>query len=177
MSDAQLPPPGTYRAQRSSVGAAMLGATAFSDSWKVVDSAGETCLSFQYHMHLTSQEWAVTDAHGNAVAKMTRPAGHIHWTYEIDLSAGGHVTFSKQSFAFTHETWRLQGTSSGDVDLNGDTTDHNFQFVDSSHNVLATVSRPWVSVSEAIDVEVSGLDPVIALCAVVALDATEHTKK
>jgi uncharacterized protein YxjI len=177
VSDTDAPAPGTYRAQRSSAAAALLGNSAFSDSWKVIDSSGATVLDFEFHPHLTSQEWRIKDASGSELGAMTRGAGHIHWTYEIQPAHGGAVTFSKQSFAFAHETWRLQGTAQGDVDLEGDLTNHNFTFVDASRTVLATVNRPWVSVKDTIDVQISGLDPLVALSAVIALDSMEHTSR
>lgn len=114
------------------------------------------------------------DASGQALATMTRPEAHMHATFDIRLESGSQMTMRKASFAFAHETWRLEGTAAGDIDLIGDIASHNFDFADSHGTVVARASRPWVSVHDAYDVEVMALDPITALCAVVALDAVEH---
>lgn len=175
--ESQLPPTGTFRATRAHLGKAMVVGSTFSSNWNVVDSAGNTALAFEYHMHLTSQEWRVTDGAGREIATMTRPAGHIHWTYEIRLASGAQMTFRKGSFAVVHESWRLEGTPQGDIDLEGDLTSHHFDYVDGQKNVVARASRPYVTVHDVFDIEVMGLDPVAAVCAAVALDAMEHTAR
>jgi len=172
----KVPSPGTLRAQRTSAGARFLPA-AFSDSWVVIDSTGATVLSFNYHVHVGSQEWQITDGQGSPVGIMTRSGAHLHWTYDISLNNGVRVSFSKTSFALAHEVWRLAGASSGDIELRGSLGDHSFEFLDLSGNVVAKSSRPWASLKEAIDVEIMGADATLALCAAIALDSTEHESK
>jgi uncharacterized protein YxjI len=173
-SESNLPPANVLRARRAQLGAALALGSEFSNSWTVVNSAGATVFEFEYHAHLTSQEWKVKAGSGDQMATMVREEAHMHSTFQIDLASGEHLTLRKASFALVHESWRLEGTAQGDLDLTGDLSSHNFEFTDAQGTAVARASRPWVTMHDVYDIEVKTLDPVVAVCTVVALDCVEH---
>jgi len=153
-----------------------LGLQGVSEGFVVKDESGATQFELKYKMHLDWQEWQVLDASGSVVAQMERHA-HVHPTFTIDRAGQGQVTVRKADFMPLKQTWKVEGLAGGDVTVGGSFTDHEFTFTDAAGSAVAEASRRWATMHEGYGVTVQGLDPVIAICAAVAMDVAENEGK
>ena len=145
-------------------------------SYAVQDASGAATLTVSQEMHLGSDKWSVRDAQGSEVATITRGPLHVHPTFDFVGSDGTSVTITKANFSPLHETWRIEGLTSGTIDIHGSITNHEFELVHADGNVVARASRKWASITEGYGLQVTaGLPLVVAVAAAVALDETENT--
>lgn len=160
---------GTFVITRTSA----LGLEGLAETFVAQDESGATQFDLKYKMHLGSQEWHVCDASGNEVADMQR---HVHLlpTYSIDRPGHPQVTVRKRNPMPVGQAWSIEGLEAGEVTVSGSFTDHEFTFTDPSGQVVAQASRRWATVHEALALRISGLDALIAVCAAVAIDASEN---
>ena len=100
---------------------------------------------------------------------------HLHPTFTV-LRPGRHdVTIRKATFAPIMETWRIEGSEDGDIDLHGDVLNHEFTF-ERDGRAVGTTTRHWISLTDAYAVQANGMDPVLAIAAAVGVDAVESER-
>jgi len=143
-------------------------------SYEIKDASGQVVCSVANHLEFGADAWVITNAAGEEIARIHRGPLHVHPTFDVTTPAGAAVKISKANFMPLHETWRIEGLDIGDVDIKGNTSDHEFTFVGSGGAVLAQASRQWVTMTEAYGLRIGpSLDMVAVIAAAVALDDTE----
>jgi|GEM_PF-1157477 len=145
------------------------------ESYRVFDASGNQLYHFKGELAIAEQKWAMLDASGNKVAELVHPKLHVHPTFSLDLPGQPEITIRKANFNQVNENWRIEGSKYGDLDITGNISDHEYTLVNSAGTTVATASRKWVTMTDEYGVEVNGIDPVLALAAVVGIDATEHS--
>jgi len=94
-------------------------------SFDVADADGAHAYGVKFHVEgLTKESWTFTDAAGNQVGKLTRAGLHVHPTITLDRPGQSEVRITKANFMRVQETWRVQGTELGDLDVSGNLADH-----------------------------------------------------
>lgn len=144
------------------------------DSYTVTSDDGTTVYAVKFHMHLSKLTWTFVDASGAEVATLVRPPMHAHPTFEVDRPGHEPVTVRKANFMPVRETWKVEGTELGDLDVSGNTTDHEFVVTDPSGATVAEASRKWATVLETYAVRCTGMPPELAAATAVAIDVVEH---
>jgi uncharacterized protein YxjI len=146
-------------------------------SFDVTDAGGAHAYGVKFHVEgLTKESWTFTDAAGQQVGKLTRAGVHVHPTFTLDRPGHGEVTIAKANFMPVQETWRVQGTELGDLDVNGNLVDHEYAVTAPDGSTVGQASRAWVTIRDTYGVTVDGVDPVVVLAAALAIDVIEHTK-
>ena len=144
------------------------------DGYAVQTPDGATAWTVKFHMGLGKVTWTFEDPSGAAAATLVRPPMHVHPTFEVERPGRPAVTIRKANFMPVKETWRLEGTEDGDLDVTGDVADHEFSIADAQGRAVAQASRAWVTVRETYGVRCSGIDPVLAAATAIAIDVIEH---
>ena len=146
------------------------------EGYLVFDDTDAQIYHFKGHLTLPGQRWSMLDAAGTEVATLVRPALHIHPTFTLTRPGRADVVVRKANFSPVLESWRIEGSEDGDVDLHGDVLNHEFTFAKDGQDV-GTTTRRWVSITDAFALQVSGIDPVLAIAASVGIDAVEQERK
>ncbi|MFM7509705.1 MAG: LURP-one-related/scramblase family protein [Actinomycetota bacterium] len=146
-------------------------------SFDVTDAGGAHAYGVKFHVEgLTKESWTFTDAGGQQVGKLTRAGVHVHPTFALDRPGQGEVTISKANFMPVQETWRVQGTELGDLDVNGNLADHEYAVTSPDSVAVGHASRSWVTIRDTYGITVDGVDPVVVLATALAIDVIEHSK-
>ena len=147
------------------------------ESFDVTDADGAHAYGVKFHLGgIAKESWTFTDAGGNEVGKLTRAGVHVHPTFTLDRPGHGEVTIAKANFMPVKETWRVQGTELGDLDVNGNLVDHEYTVSSPDGAAVGQASRAWVTIRDTYGVRVDGADPVVVLATALAIDVIEHTK-
>ena len=144
------------------------------DSYTVTADDGSTVFDVKFHMHLSKLTWTFVDRAGAEVATLVRPPMHAHPTFEVDRPGHGPVTVRKANFMPVHETWKVEGTELGDLDVSGSLADHEFVVTDASGATVAEASRKWATLRETYAVRCSGMPAELAAATALAIDVVEH---
>lgn len=117
------------------------------------------------------------DASEAQVAELVRPAMHVHPTFLLSRPARTDITIRKANFLPLKETWRIEGSEDGDLDVSGDIADHEFTLVDASGQVVATATQNWITFTDSFGIQVDGVDPVLVIAAAVGIDVIDHEQR
>ena len=146
------------------------------NSFTVDAPDGTNRFSVKLHLGLGKEPWTFSAPDGTEAAVMVRPPMHAHPTFTLDRPGRATVTIRKANFAPMRESWRIEGTEIGDLDVSGDLADHEFAIADATGTVVGRASRAWASIRETYVVRCSGIDPVTAAAAAIAFDVIEHQR-
>ena len=146
-------------------------------SFDVTDAAGAHAFGVKFHVEgLTKESWTFTDAGGAQVGKLVRAGVHVHPTFTLDRPGHGEVTIAKSNFMPVQETWRVQCTELGDLDVSGNVVDHEYTVTAPDGTTVGQASRAWVTIRDTYGVQVDGVDPIVVIGTALAIDVIEHTK-
>lgn len=143
------------------------------EGYLVFDDTDSQLYHFKGHLTLPGQRWSMLDAAGTEVATLVRPAMHIHPTFTLTRPGRSDVVVRKANFSPVRESWRIEGAEDGDLDLEGDFMNHEFTF-EKDGRAVGTTTRRWISVTDAFALQVTGMDPVLAIAASVGIDSVEQ---
>lgn len=143
------------------------------DGYLVFDDTHTQVYRFKNHLSFPAQRWTMVDATGADVATLVRPPMHIHPTFTVSRVGHPEVVIRKAGLAPVHETWRIEGSEGGDINIAGDLLNHEFTF-EKDGQTVGTVTRRWVSIADSYAVQATDLDPVLAVAAAVGIDSVEH---
>jgi len=146
-------------------------------SFDVTDADGSAVYGVKFHVDgLAKESWTFTEAGGTQVAKLIRAGVHVHPTFSLDRPGHGEVTITKANFMPVKETWRIEGTELGDLDVNGNVVDHEYTVTAADGTAVGQASRAWVTIRDTYGVRVDGVDPIVVIGAALAIDVIEHSK-
>jgi uncharacterized protein YxjI len=145
------------------------------EGYLVYDATDAQVYHFKGHLAFPGARWSMLDASGSEVAALARPAMHLHPTFTVTRPGRSEVTIRKASFAPIMETWRLEGSEDGDIDMHGDVLNHEFTF-ERDGRAVGTTTRRWISLTDAYAVQANGMDPVLAIAAAVGVDSVESER-
>jgi uncharacterized protein YxjI len=86
------------------------------------------------------------------------------------------VVIRKANFAPIKESWRIEGAEDGDIDLRGDLLNHEFVF-ERNGQAVGSTTRRWISLTDAYTLQVTDMDPVLAIAAAVGIDSIEEDRQ
>lgn len=158
-------PPGSYLLRRK---------LASIDGFLVFDSNGAQLYHFKHHAAFGKERWTMHDASEAQVAELVRPAMHVHPTFVLSRPGRADVTIRKSNFMPLKETWRIEGSEDGDLDVAGDIADHEFTVVDQSGRIVATATQSWITLTDSFGIQVDGVDPVLVIAGAVGIDVIDH---
>ncbi len=146
-------------------------------SFDVTDQSGAHAFGVKFHVEgLTKESWTLSDASGADSGKLTRAGVHVHPTFTLERPGHGEITIAKSNFMPVQETWRVQGSELGDLDVSGNLLDHEYSITTADGTAVGQASRAWVTIRDTYGVQVDGIDPVVVLATAIAIDVIEHSK-
>ncbi len=165
-ADVSQLPTGAYLVRRKPAGI---------EGYLVYDDTDGQIYHFEGHLSFPAQRWSMLDVAGTEVATLQRPPLHVHPQFTLSRPDLADVVIRKANFAPVHESWRIEGAEDGDIDLRGDIFNHEFTFEKGGRDV-GTTTRRWVSVTDAFALQVSEMDPVLAIATSVGIDSIEQER-
>jgi len=122
---------------------------------------------------ITDDFW-VTDAHGNDVFLVDGKALRIRETFELkDASGQLLATIRKKLLAFT-DTLEIER---GRLEAVGNLVDHDFEIRD-GHQLVAQVSRSWFRIRDTYGVDIApGENDALFVCIAICLDRIHHDEE
>jgi uncharacterized protein YxjI len=146
------------------------------EGFLVYDHTDTQLYHFKGHLAFPGQRWSMLDATGTEVACLLRPAMHIHPTFTVTRPGRTDVVIRKANFAPIKESWRIEGAEDGDIDLRGDLLNHEFVF-ERNGQAVGSTTRRWISLTDAYTLQVTDMDPVLAIAAAVGIDSIEEDRQ
>jgi uncharacterized protein YxjI len=145
------------------------------EGYLVYDDTDAQIYHFKGHLSFPAQRWSMLDGAGTEVATLQRPPLHVHPQFTLSRPGRSDVVIRKANFSPVRESWRIEGTEDGDIDLQGDILNHEFTFQENGRDV-GTTTRRWISVTDAFALQVNGMDPVLAIATSVGIDSVEQER-
>ncbi len=97
-------------------------------------------------------------------------------TYELYRGEEHVATIEKEMFTFLHCTFDIHIDGQGDLEAQGDLSDHEYSLTRDGE-LVAQVSKQWFSWSDTYGVDVAGSeDPVLILASTVVIDMCCHER-
>jgi uncharacterized protein YxjI len=113
---------------------------------------------------------AIRNAQGVEVARLQERMINIRDTMTIERPGKPDATIKKAMITPLRERYTLQAADVGEIEIQGNLTDHEYTFTKNGQKIAET-SKRWFRIRESYGVEVSpGQDDVLLLAATVALD-------
>jgi uncharacterized protein YxjI len=100
----------------------------------------------------------------------------LSWGPTYEISRGGQVVavVHKHLFALIHHRFTVEAAGAGDLEAEGNFTDHEYTFR-RGDTIVATVSKQWFTLADTYGIDVTqGEDPVLILACAVVVDEACH---
>jgi uncharacterized protein YxjI len=138
----------------------------------ITDDAGTPRFQVDGKLFSLHDRLLMRDMAGNEVAEIHRKLLALTPTYEIERK-GVEVEMRKQLFSPFIDRYTIDVPGPDDLAVEGNLFEHEYTFRRGGQ-VVATVSKQWISLTATYGVEVaSGEDDVLILACVLALDLAE----
>jgi uncharacterized protein YxjI len=138
----------------------------------ITDDAGTPRFQVDGKLFSLHDRLLMRDMAGNEVAEIHRKLLALTPTYEIERK-GVEVEMRKQLFSPFIDRYTIDVPGPDDLAVEGSLFEHEYTFRRGGQ-VVATVSKQWISLTATYGVEVaSGEDDVLILACVLALDLAE----
>ena len=144
------------------------------DKFAIQDENGADAFIVDGSVFSLGHQLSFEDLQGNQLAFIKQKLLSLGPTYEIH-QGGDHVaTVKKELFTFLHCTFHIHTDAQGDLDAEGNLSDHEY-VVTRDGQPVAQISKQWFSWSDTYGVEIAeGEDPVLLLAGTVVIDMCCH---
>lgn len=118
---------------------------------------------------LSKQRFIYDVATGQELAYFKQELLHLLPTFDV-YAGGEFVATIKKEFTFFKPRYVLQGT---DWTIEGDFFNHNYQIIDGSGRVIATIAKRWFAWSDTFEFDINDdlVNPVAVIAVILAIDA------
>jgi len=136
----------------------------------ITDQAGQPVLHVDGKVLSLHNRLVLRDPAGREVGQVHRKLAALRPTYEITLGGKDVAEVRKHLFTPFGERFTIDVPGPDDLQIRGDLLGHEFT-IDRDGQVVATVSKRWLTVTASYAVEVApGEDDLLILASVLALD-------
>ena len=136
----------------------------------ITDQAGQPVLHVDGKILSLRNRLILRDPSGREVGQVHRKLAALRPTYEITLGGTDVAEVRKHLFTPFGERFTIDVPGPDDLQIRGDLFSHEFT-IDRDGQVVATVSKRWLTMTASYAVEVApGEDDLLILASVLALD-------
>ena len=136
----------------------------------ITDGAGQPVLHVDGKLLSLHNRLILRDPAGREVGQVHRKLAALRPAYEITLGGKDVAEVRKHLFTPFGERFTIDVPGPDDMQISGDLFSHEFT-IDRDGQVVATVSKRWLTVTASYAVEVApGEDDLLILASVLALD-------
>jgi uncharacterized protein YxjI len=136
----------------------------------ITDGAGQPVLHVDGKVLSLHNRLILRDPAGREVGQVHRKLAALRPAYEITLGGKDVAEVRKHLFTPFGERFTIDVPGPDDLQISGDLLSHEFT-IDRDGQVVATVSKRWLTVTASYAVEVApGEDDLLILASVLALD-------
>lgn len=146
----------------------------FRDKFAICNENGEETFFVNGQAFSIGHKLSFEDAKGNELMRIIEKL--LSWgpTYELYRGEEHVATIKKKLFTFFRCTFDIYVDNRGDLEAQGDLSDHEYSVSCNSANV-AQISKQWFSWADTYGVEVADSeDPVLILASTVVIDMCCH---
>jgi uncharacterized protein YxjI len=148
------------------------------DDFDVLDEHGTKLLHVDGKVLSLRNKVVIEDPAGNEVASVHRHLVALRPTYEITIGGEKAAEVRKKLFTPFRESFTIDVPGPDDLEMKGDLLDHEY-VIERGGVEVAAVSKRWLTIRDTYAVQVAdGVDPLLVIGAVLALDlAMERDEK
>jgi len=148
------------------------------DDFDVLDEHGTKLLHVDGKVLSLRNKVVIEDPAGTEVASVHRHLVALRPTYEITIGGEKAAEVRKKLFTPFRESFTIDVPGPDDLEMKGDLLDHEY-VIERGGVEVAAVSKRWLTIRDTYAVQVAdGVDPLLVIGAVLALDlAMERDEK
>ena len=148
------------------------------DDFDVLDEQGNKLYKVDGKAFSLRDKVVIEDPHGDEVATVHRHLIALRPTYEIRIGGETAAEVRKKLFTPFRDKFTIDVPGDDDLEMKGDLLNHEYEIELDGHQV-AEVSKRWLTIRDTYAVRVDeGVDELLIVCAVIALDlAMEREEK
>jgi uncharacterized protein YxjI len=149
---------------------------ALGDDFVIRDETGADAYFVDGKVFSLGKKLSFQDMQGNELAFIKQKLLSLGQTYEIYRGDRHYARVHKELFTFFRCSFTVDVEGPGDLEAQGNLTDHEYEFTRDG-TAVATVSKRWFSLTDSYGVEIAaGVDPVLILASTVVIDMACHEK-
>jgi len=148
----------------------------FGDKFAIRNENGEDAFFVNGEVLSLGHKLSLEDPQGNELLFIRQKL--LSWgpTYELYRGEEHVATIKKEMFNLLHCTFDIHIDGQGDLEAQGDLSDHEYSFTRDGE-LVAQVSKQWFSWSDTYGVDVvNSEDPVLILAGTVVIDMCCHER-
>ena len=143
----------------------------------ITDESGRPVFHVDGKVLTLRDRLVIRDPAGQEVANVHRKLIALRPTYEISVAGREVAEVRKHFFTPFRDSFTIDVPGPDDLEMEGSLLDHDFT-IRRGDQVVATVSKHWLTIRDAYSVEVAeGEDDVLILASVLALDLAEDRER
>ena len=150
------------------------------DDFDVLDEHGNKVLHVDGKVFSLRNRVVIEDLSGAEVASVYRHLVALRPTYEITIGGEKAAEVRKKLFTPFRERFTIDVPGPDDLEMKGDLLDHEY-VIEQGGVEVAAVSKRWLTIRDTYAVQVAaGVEPLLVIGAVLALDLAmerEHEEK
>jgi uncharacterized protein YxjI len=140
------------------------------DDFDVLDEHNNKLFHVDGKVFSVRNKVVIEDLNGDEVASVHRQLIALRPTYEIRIGGETAAEVKKKLFTPFHDKFTIDVPGPDDLEMKGDLLDHEYT-ISLGGDEVAAVSKRWLTVRETYAVQISeGIEPLLILGAVLALD-------
>ncbi|BCY08430.1 LURP-one-related/scramblase family protein [Actinoplanes sp. L3-i22] len=143
---------------------------AIGDDFDVLDEDGNKVFRVDGKAFSLRDKLVIEDRNGDEVATVHRHLIALRPTYEVRIGGEEAAEVRKNLFTPFRDKFTIDVPGDDDLVMKGDLLDHEY-VIEQDGDEVAAVSKRWLTVRDTYAVQIkSGVDPLLILCSVLALD-------
>lgn len=143
---------------------------AIGDDFDVLDEDGNKVFRVDGKAFSIRDKLIIENPDGDEVATVHRHLIALRPTYEIRIGGEEAAEVKKNLFTPFRDKFTIDVPGRDDLEMKGDLLDHEY-VIELDGDEVAAVSKRWLTVRDTYAVQIkSGVDPLLIICSVLALD-------
>ncbi|MBU2665065.1 LURP-one-related family protein [Actinoplanes bogorensis] len=140
------------------------------DDFDVLDEHGNKVFHVDGKVLSIRDKVVIEDASGQEVATLHRHLVSLRPTYEIRIGGEKAAEVRKKLFTPFRDKFTIDVPGPDDLEMKGDLLDHEY-VIERGGEEVAAVSKRWLTIRDTYAVQISaGVEPLLIIGAVLALD-------
>ena len=144
----------------------------------ITDESGNPVLHVDGKVLSLHHTLVIRDPSGQEVARVEKKLIALRPTYEISRGGQEVAEVRKKLLSPFVDRFTIDVPGPDDLHMTGSLLEHEYTIRDGNDQLVATVSKRWISLTDTYAVEIaSGQDDVMILASVLALDLAEDAER
>jgi uncharacterized protein YxjI len=150
---------------------------AIGDDFDVLDEHGNKVYRVDGKVLSIRGKVVIEDPNGDEVASVHRRLIALRATYEITIGGEKAAEVRKKLFTPFRDKFTIDVPGPDDLEMKGDLFDHEY-VIEQDGTEVAAVSKRWLTVRDTYAIQVApGVDPLLIIASVLALDLALDREK